>query len=218
MLMLSKLNTRQSRYNLRSRDKQFDVGKQVLVLTPDSTASKVFSRWRGPAVVDVKKSPYSYIVELDNTRIHVHANKLRNFFYMVQEITCEVPVYMAVSCDSAVIYERDADFGDVVVREPKPSPADLRRLSEKIDESKLSHLQPEQREELLSLLDKYTQCFSDIPGFCSLVEHEIPITSDFVPKRLAAYKIPVHLREKVEQQSTDLLALGIIRPSKHGQF
>jgi len=43
-----------SRYNLRSRDKQSDVGEQVLVLTPDSTASKVFSRWRGPGVVVVK--------------------------------------------------------------------------------------------------------------------------------------------------------------------
>jgi len=30
-----------ARYNLRSREKQFDVGEQVLLLTPDSTASSV---------------------------------------------------------------------------------------------------------------------------------------------------------------------------------
>jgi len=66
-----------SRYNLRSCEKQFDVGVQVLVLSPDSTASKVFSRWRGPGVIVVKNSPHSYIVELDDSGIHVHANQLR---------------------------------------------------------------------------------------------------------------------------------------------
>jgi len=33
-----------SRYNLRDREKLFDVGEKVLVLMPDSTSSKVFSR------------------------------------------------------------------------------------------------------------------------------------------------------------------------------
>ena len=43
-------------YNLRSRNKNFTVGEQV-ILMPDSTASKTFSRWRGPAVNVEKKSP-----------------------------------------------------------------------------------------------------------------------------------------------------------------
>jgi len=40
-----------SRYNLRARQKSFDVGEQVLILIPDSTSSKVFIRWQGPAKV-----------------------------------------------------------------------------------------------------------------------------------------------------------------------
>ena len=44
------------RYNLRTRDKTFSVGESVLVLTPDSTTSKVFSRWKGPRVVREIKS------------------------------------------------------------------------------------------------------------------------------------------------------------------
>jgi len=35
-------------YNLRSKDKHFAVGEQVPLLQPDSTASKVYSRWRDP--------------------------------------------------------------------------------------------------------------------------------------------------------------------------
>jgi len=36
------------RYNRRSCDKSFEVGESVLILAPDSTISKVFSRWQGP--------------------------------------------------------------------------------------------------------------------------------------------------------------------------
>ena len=48
-------------YNLRSRDKHFTVGEKVLILTSDSSASKVFSRWKGPATIAEVRSPYSYI-------------------------------------------------------------------------------------------------------------------------------------------------------------
>jgi len=48
-------------YNLRAREKSFAVGEHVLILIRDSTSSKVFSRWLGPANVVEKKSPHSYI-------------------------------------------------------------------------------------------------------------------------------------------------------------
>ena len=40
-----------SRYNLRAREKSFEIGQKVLVLIPDSSSSKTFSRWVGPAVI-----------------------------------------------------------------------------------------------------------------------------------------------------------------------
>jgi len=127
-------------------------------------------------------------VKLDNTCIHVHANKLCKFHHRIQEVTCEIPVYMAVTCDTAVIYEKDTDFADIVVPETKPFSSDLRPPSAKIDDTKLNHLEPWQKEELLDLLDKYSRCFSDTPGFCSLVAHEIPLLNSFLPKKLAATK------------------------------
>ena len=40
---------------LRSHDKHFDVGDQVLILMTDSTTSHTFSKWTGPAtVVDIR--------------------------------------------------------------------------------------------------------------------------------------------------------------------
>jgi len=134
-----------ARYNLRSCEKQCDVGEQLLVLTPDSTANKVFSRCRGPGVIVFKNSPHSFIVELDDSRIHVHVNKLRKFHQRVHEVSCDIPVYLAVNCNSAFIYERHVDFGEVVVPETTYPTPDHKRPSEKIIESKLSHVQLWQR-------------------------------------------------------------------------
>jgi len=55
------------------------VGEQILLFTPNTMASKVYSQWKGPATVVEVKSPYSYLAELDGARHHVHANKLRKF-------------------------------------------------------------------------------------------------------------------------------------------
>jgi len=65
-------------YNLRSKDKHFEVGDQVLILMPDSTASKVFSKWLGPARVTDVRSPYRYLVEYDGVKRQFHANSAVN--------------------------------------------------------------------------------------------------------------------------------------------
>ena len=53
-------------YNERAIDKHFTVGQQVIVLIPDST-KKMISRWQGPGTIIESKSPYSYLVELDQS-------------------------------------------------------------------------------------------------------------------------------------------------------
>lgn len=78
-----------SHYNLRSRDKHFDVNEQVLILMPDSTSSRTFSKWTGPATVVEVCSPYSYIVEVDAVHKHFHANKLCKFHVRVDSVTCD---------------------------------------------------------------------------------------------------------------------------------
>jgi hypothetical protein len=65
-------------HNLRSRDKSFSVGEQVLILKPDST-NKLFSRWSGPASVVERLSNHSYLVEIDGSRKELHAGKLRKY-------------------------------------------------------------------------------------------------------------------------------------------
>ena len=87
-------------YNLRSRDKSFDVGQQVLILIPDST-NKTFSQWQGPATVIEKKAPYSYIIELNGARRHLHADKLRPYHVRIESVTCAATNLVCVECTDA---------------------------------------------------------------------------------------------------------------------
>ena len=86
--------------------------------------------------------------------------------------------------------------------------------STKVDPSKLAHLSDTQCQELLSVIDKYPECFSDTPGCCDAVEHEIIVTPDFWPKRMKAYWVPEKLRPEVDKQIQELQELGFIQESK----
>ena len=207
-----------SRYNLRSREKQFDVGDQVLILIPDTTASKVFSRWQGPATVIETRPHNSYLVELNGTHKHLHADKLRRYQINVGEVIVapadcnDITAEMSTN-QCAIVYESDNDFGDIsVIDSPKMETGLL--PSQKIDPQKLKHLAPQQRRELLDILDSFSECFSDKPGCCNWIQHEIHVTEGFKPKRLPTYRVPESLKPEVEKQIDEMLQLGIIKPSK----
>jgi len=113
------------------------------------------------------------------------------------------------------VYENDTDFGqlDVIpLTLSQPSSVDL--PSKKIDLTTISHLSSEQQVELLEVLDRYPECFSDTPGHTDVITHSIPLTDDFKPKRLSAYRVPEKLKPEVDRQIQEMLRNGIIRPSQ----
>ena len=92
----------------------------MLILAPDSTASKVFNRWQGPATVIKRKSAHSYLVELNGVTRHLHADKLRKYHVSVQEVSLislegHICTTEAAVGQCAIIYDKDRDFGDIEV-------------------------------------------------------------------------------------------------------
>ena len=172
-----------TRYNLRSKDKHFEVGEKVLILMPDSTASRTFSKWTGPATVFEVLSPYSYVVDVTGTRRRFHANKLRKFYVRVESV-----VYDSLSFVNtcAVVYENDSDFGDIDAIPLSTKVSDFMSPSQKIDRNSIRHLGNKQQTELLAVLDRYPKCFSDVPGLTNAITHSIPLVPGSKPKRLHA--------------------------------
>ena len=64
---------------------------------------------------------------------------------------------------------------------------------------------------MLEVLDRYPECFSDIPGHVDIIEHT---TDNFKPKRLSAYRVPERLKPEVDRHIQEMLEIGIIRPSQ----
>jgi Reverse transcriptase (RNA-dependent DNA polymerase) len=153
----------------------------------------------------------------------VHANKLRPYEVRVDALQCDLLCYINDDCDvtsvevnnCSIVYENDLEFGPIRIVESRVAEAsNLVQPSKKIDDCKLSHLTNAQRIELFAVLDKYPECFSETPGFCGQLGHDIIVSPEFRPKRLRAYKIPEKLRPAVDQQLQELLKLGFIRQSK----
>ena len=113
-----------------------------------------------------------------------------------------------------IVYDRDSEFGEISVVEAKSQEQPTLLLSEKIDKGKLTHLTQKQQNEILAILDKYPECFSDFPGFCDVVQHEIHVTESFKPKRLHAYRLLESLKSEVEKQIQEMLQMGIIKRLK----
>jgi len=118
------------------------------------------------------RSPYSYEVQMsDGSCRWLHANKLRPFVARMQNV--------------GVIKDQDVDFGEVVSA-PLPAPSTELLPSERIDKNTFSHLNAEQQNALLSVLNQFADIFSYTPGLCIVVQHEINVTVDFKPRTTRA--------------------------------
>ena len=190
------------RYNLRSRSKVFDEGDPVIILMPDSN-HKVYSRWMGPAKIRKKISDNSYDVEMEDGSIRrLHANHLRKY----QQRTNAV----------GIVYEADEEFGDLEYT-PISSTTNPENNHGKFQEIDLSHLSEEQRKDILKILEKHHEVFSDKPGKCdsSIAEHVIKVNlrPDEWPKQSRPYRVPPILRNEVDRQVKELLQDDMIQPS-----
>ena len=70
------------------------------------------------------------------------------------------------------VQDEDEDFGDIGEINPTSKVTDSSLPSQKIDRDKIAHLSEQQQEELLNLLDQFSECFADRPGFCDLMQQK----------------------------------------------
>ena len=186
-------------YNKKAKHKEFEVGEKVIVLYLSST-NKLISQWQGPYDVLQRRSKYSYLVDMnEDGRRLIHANKMRK--YVIRSSSC------------GLIMEEDEEFGSVVELPMKPNNSETNQRALPLDYEQIGHLNPDQQKQLLDILHRYSDRFSEKPGLCTLVEHEVILKPEFKEKEFAAYRIPLIYREEVQKQIQEMLRIGIIRPS-----
>jgi hypothetical protein len=158
----------------------------------------------------------------------MHANHLRKFHAHIDEILCDPDDFFvfdhydsedvinvnATSC--SIIYDCDTDFGVLHIIGSCTEETPVKRLlpSQQLDLTRLAHLSDTQCREILTVPDRYPECFSEIPGFNGSVQHDIYVTSEFKPKRLKPHRASEILNYEVSRQIQQLLKLGFIVLSK----
>jgi len=125
---------------------------------------------------------FSYIVKMHNgIRRHLHANRMRK---LVTDV-----------CHVAVVRKQDTDFSEILsvpVNEPHVVPnAHL---------TNVDYLTLNQRATLLSLLDEFSGCCFNKPGLCTVIQHKINTTADFIPKRTRVYRVPKVLKSEIKHR------------------
>ena len=90
-------------------------------------------------------------------------------------------------------------------------------MDEKFEKLNLDHLNIDQRKEVLKILQKNKEVFSDRPGLCdpAIAEHVITVKmkEEDWPKQKKPYQVPPILRPEIERQIQELLRDGMIEPS-----
>jgi len=172
--------------NVDSLPQDSTEGDVTVLIAEQKNDPTLASCWRQ---ADAGKG--NFLVHERGTR-HVHANKIRRFVGRMNV--------------GFVVSECDSDFGRLV------APANVVvsvNVSAQIEEDKLSHLDNQQRGELL--LDAFSDRFTDKLELCEFVVHHIQTTADFVLRQIKPYRVPEVYKPEVDRQIDELLTTGLIR-------
>ena len=212
-----------SYFDLKSQNRQFKPGDEVLVLLPDKK-SKLLMAWSGPYPVLERRNKVNYLIDENGVSKLYHANLLKRYHrratvaqaYVIDEegnLPLGEPFSVAQFCvvDEEIQEDRELnafsltpdgcvqliDHGECVESE-------IPLISES--------LTIEQKESILNLISSFPKVFSNEPGCTSLLKHDITLTTSerITPKM---YPVPIHLQKHFEQEVDKLYEQGIIRHS-----
>ena len=154
-----------------------------------------------PSSIDLTPAVVQYTYR-KNTEIKVNLSNLTTNPIVIQPRTILCELQQVTVTDEVFDKIKDTDIHEEV----------LDNLN--IDEAEL--LDADQREKLVNLLKKHKEIFSvsdtDI-GICNKIKHRIDLLTD-IPFKQRHRRIPPSMIEEVRQHIEQLLAAGVIRPSK----
>ena len=183
-------------FDRKAKARTFQMGDQVLVLSPSET-DKFHAQWSGPYTVEEVVSDVTYRVSTPDRRkksrlYHVNSPKLWTTPKAVLAVRC---------CDDGLDTSQD---GDLQLYPFEQSGNDLPVLSKS--------LTVEQRKQLTSLLEEKHFIFGTAPGHTTLAEHSID-TGDAPPVYHPPYRIPSAWQNQVRREIQTMLDAGVIEPS-----
>ena len=115
-------------------------------------------------------------------------DKIKKFQIQIEEATCDTVTTGQENTKSikinycSVICDDERNFGSIDVIDTDQFQKSELVPSQRVDLTTLSHLSAEQRTKLLALLDKYSERFSEKPGFFTVDQYRVCVKVTWVDK------------------------------------
>lgn len=204
-------------YNKSAKERHMEIGQKVLVLRP-LKRNKLQLQWMGPFEIVEKVGLVDYRINIAGKIKTFHANMLKLYTERqsdsVTMVTCQTGVFACAGI--SVIQETYEDSVDGQLDRYDANPLLLPHYesTESVDDVHISsEIGTEKQCEVMTLLNKYRNVMTDLPGRTTLATHEIRVVTE-EPVRVKPYPIPYHTTELIKREVDKMLAMDIIEPSE----
>ena len=190
-----------------SKPRQFQVGDKVLLLLPQDK-NKLLMEWKGPFSITAIRSGTNYELDIDSRNKVFHINMLQKYYERDPHVLAADNAQQAAL--GLVINDDDETLEGMTPSFPS-FPHQIESQTEFLSDVHVNtELNRSQTTDLYSVLNEFQHVFTDVPGHTDLVEHHITLT-DPKPIHVKPYPIPFAARDRVKEELTSMLNLGIVR-------
>ena len=200
-----------SRYDECAQERNFSTGDKVLALLP-IPGKPLQARYYGPYTVEKRLSDLNYIINTPGRRKQrqlCHINMLKK--YIDRDSSVPQPVSVVLSVDENANESKDCDTEHCENFIPGQIKLQNSDILQNLDD-KLTHLQPQQRDELKQLIHEYEHLFPDVPTRTDKIYHDVERT-DSTPIKQHPYRLNPQKQQYLKEEIKYLLDNDFIEPS-----
>ena len=199
-----------SRYDKKSKQRQFNVGDRVLVMLPINGPT-LQAKYHGPYTIVHKVNDLDYVVKTPDRRKDrqlCHINMLKEYLRGSKMLNRKwlqmlLKTYLGdVNVQDDVVEEHDVGYS--IKLQNSTVLSDL--------ESKTCHLPDEQNKELTDLIREYSHLFPDVPSKTDVFYHDVDV-GDSKPIKQHPYRANPIKRENLNEEVKFMLKNEIIEAS-----
>ena len=205
--LISAQGTMKKRYDCHAIAREFKANDKVLAYLP-VPGSPLSAKYQGPYFVKTKIDDRNYVIRTPNRRKStqlVHINLLKPYY-------SREPASDPERLPCAMISSKEKTL------EPLPTAnvwngfsnsEILQNLPEYLNDLDQTH-----KDDISSVLSSFSNVFSDSPGCCKMMAHDIILVPETNPIRQPPYRTPHKKKELMKKEVDYLLEHGLAVPSK----